>query len=303
DTLYLFNSYGVPTRSYGPDVFQLSNAAQTRYDNERMIAGGRWIECTSLAEDGTLYGWYHWEPHALVPGSSLTAPRIGAVRSTDNGETWVDLGVILDAPEGTMDLTAKNGYFTGGNGDFSGMLDAKGKYMYFFISTYAGDISEQGVSVARMDWSDRDNPVGKVHKYYKGRWTEPGLGGHVSPIFPAKKRWQDEKTDAFWGPSIHWNTHLKRYVILMNHVNGGPGWPQDGIYMSYCVTLDDPRAWSIPKKILEATGTVDPWYPQIIGLDAKAKETDKLSGKRARFFQHGVSKREIIFLREGEKGE
>jgi hypothetical protein len=236
-----------------------------------------------------------------LPGTYQTSPRIGAVRSTDNGANWIDLGIILDAPEGTLDLTAKNGYFLGGNGDFSGMLDAKGKYMYLFISTYAGDISEQGVSIARMDWADRDKPVGSVWKYYKGSWKQPGVGGHISPIFTAKIRWQEEKPDAFWGPSIHWNTHLKRYVILMNHVNGGPDWPQDGIFMSYCRTLEDPRGWSRPTKILEATGKIDPWYPQVIGLDTKAKETDKLCGQRGRFFQHGVSKSEIVFLRDGEK--
>lgn len=300
DTFYIFTSSSAPSRSQGPDVLNLSGTMRSLYDNEGKVSGGRWIECTCLCDNGTLYGWYHNEPQGLLPGSHLTAPRIGAVRSTDNGATWTDLGFILDAPEGSIDPTAKNGYFLGGNGDFSSMLDAKGKYMYFFISTYAGSISEQGISVARMEWSDRDKPVGKVWKYRKGSWKEPGLGGHVSPVFSAVIRWQEEKPKAFWGPSIHWNTHLKRYVILMNQVNGGPGWPQDGIYASFCRTLDDPRSWSRPKKILESTGGGSPWYPQVIGLDFGAKETDKLCGQRGRFFQHGASTREIIFLRDGE---
>jgi hypothetical protein len=38
------------------------------------------------------------------------------------------------------------------------------------------------------------------------------------PIFPATEPWHDEdlNVDAFWGPSVHWNTHLQQYVMLLN---------------------------------------------------------------------------------------
>lgn len=80
----------------------------------------------------------------------MSGSKIGAVRSADNGATWRDLGIVLEARPGTLRCDTTNYYFAGGNGDFSIMLDARGEWLYFFISTYAGDISEQGVSVARM---------------------------------------------------------------------------------------------------------------------------------------------------------
>ncbi|MEI6916138.1 MAG: hypothetical protein WCL39_13465 [Armatimonadota bacterium] len=301
NTMYLFNSIGIVVRSQGSDLFNISKTVQVKFNNQ--INAGRWIECTRRADDGTLYGWYHCEPLGMFKGNTLTSPYIGAARSTDNGATWTDLGTVLEGPKDTIDPNARNGYFVGGNGDFSSMLDAKGKYLYLFFSTYAGDISEQGISVARMEWANRDKPAGQVWKYHKGSWKEAGIGGHISPVFTAKARWQDAKNDAFWGPSIHWNTHLKRYVMLLNHVKGGPGWPQEGIYFTYCRTLDDPRAWSQPKPVLTSAQAPVSWYPEVIGTDTKARETDKLCGQRGRLFIQGVSHHEIIFLKDGEKIE
>jgi len=198
---------------------------------------------------------------------------------------------VLNADPLTFDPDSKNGYFIGGHGNFSVMLDAKKKYLYFFFSSYGGDKSEQGVAVARMEWKDRNRPIGRVWKYYSGGWDEPGLMGRMSPIFPAVISWQKQKPDAFWGPSIHWNTYLKSYVMLLNHVQGGPGWPQEGIYVSYSNNLANPNYWSAPEKIFEGGS----WYPQVLGSDTKAKETDKLCGRVGRFYMSGVSNYEIIF--------
>ncbi|MDO8585430.1 MAG: hypothetical protein Q7T82_00130 [Armatimonadota bacterium] len=295
DTFYIFNSgERTPVRGEGKDQFSLANPVKTEYNNQ--INGKRWIECTWRADGGILYGWYHNEPGGLCPGKHLTAPRIGAVRSKDNGAHWEDLGIVLEACPTTIDCDYKNGYFGGGNGDFSCMLGHDKKYLYLFISTYAGDVSVQGVAVARMAWKDRDNPVGKVRKYYNGKWEEPGVGGKLTPIFPGKISWKEENADQFWGPSVHWNTHLKKYVMLLNHTCCKPGWPQEGIYISYSDSLSKPKSWTEPKRIMEGGW----WYPQVVGVNSAAKETDKLCGRQARFYFGGVSRREIIFFRDGE---
>jgi len=87
------------------------------------VNGGRWIEATWRADDGTLYGWYHTSPAGLCPGTNLTAPKIGALRSTDNGLHWKDLGIVMEARPNTLKCDAQNGYFAGGHGDFCVMLD------------------------------------------------------------------------------------------------------------------------------------------------------------------------------------
>lgn len=291
--LYIFNSTGHPTRSYGEDILHLGNSKPIVYSNE--VDGGRWIEATFREEDGTLYGWYHNEPtkgfsQNKVNETRLTAPKIGAVKSTDNGANWEDLGFVLEAPADSLNLETENFYFAGGNGDFSVLPDAAKEYIYFYISTYNKDIGEQGVSVARMKFADRDAPVGKVTKWHNGEWSEPGLEGHVTPIFAAQGDWHGMKVDAFWGPSIHWNTYLKQYVILLNRAKDSR-WGQEGIYVTFNDDLGDPKGWSEPHRILEGGG----WYPQVVGLDKEEQETDKRAGQTARFYLSGVSEWEIEF--------
>ena len=298
ETFYLFNSAGHPSRSQGKDVFSLGESTPVKYNNQ--ANGGRWIEATHKDDDGTLYGWYHNEPTGVCPpnvAQHLTAPRIGAVRSKDNGATWEDLGFILDAPPNTMHFDTANHYFVGGNGDFSVILDEKREYFYFLISTY-GDLPEQGASVARMQYADRDAPVGKVWKWHKGDWKEPGLGGHITPIFPVTIDWHRKDADAFWGPSIHWNSHLEQYVMLLNRAKD-KDWSQEGVYVSFNRDLSQPDQWSKPVKIRDGGS----WYPQVIGTDTAKRETDKLAGRVARFFMAGESRWEILFLKPEEKAE
>jgi len=297
-TLYVFNSAGHPWRLGGRDLFGLDQSyVRAEYNNQ--ANGGRWIECTWKAEDGTLYGWYHHEPAGLFPGTHLTAPQIGAVRSTDNGARWEDLGIVLEARPGTLNPGTKNYYFGGGNGDFSIMVDARKRYVYFFISTYAGQVNEQGVAVARMRYADRNQPAGKVWKWHAGGWGEPGLGGRVTPIFPAMIDWHRADADAFWGPSIHWNSHLRQYVLLLNRAQDYK-WTQEGVYVSFNRDLANPSGWSAPQRILAGL-KADEWYPQVIGTDATKHETDKLAGRVARLFVRGQSRWEILFLRPGER--
>lgn len=297
DTLYLFNSAGHPWRSAGPDLFHLDRSYIRCTFNNR-VKGGRWIECTWKADDGTLYGWYHHEPSGLCPGTGLTAPKIGAARSTDNGASWTDLGIVLEAPAGTLRCQTTNFYCAGGHGDFSALLDAHGQYLYFFFSTYAGTPAEQGVAIARMRWADRGQPVGRVWKWLRGQWTEPGLGGAVTPFLPVRQDWHRPDADAFWGPSIHWNSHLQQYVLLLNRATNR-FWAQEGVYVSFNPDISNPTGWTPPRKIL---GDLNPqaWYPQVLGVDAARRETDKLCGRIGRLFVRGKSRWEALFLRAGE---
>ena len=292
--LYMFYSTGHPFRSFGPDIFHLSRPSQrVKFDNEAgWTMGGRWIESTHKAGDGRLYMWYHNEP-PLAAGR--TAPRIGAMVSTDNGLNWRDLGIVLEAPQGSNNLESANKYFVGGNGDFAVIADSNKEYLYFFTSTYNKDMAEQGVAVARMRYDDRDSPSGKVFKWHKGAWNEPGSGGHVTTIFPGRIDWHRQDADAFWGPSIHWNTHLKVWVMLLNRAKD-KDWAQEGIYISFNPELSDATGWTKPVKILDAKDLEkSKWYPQVMGTDSAERQTDKLAGKTARLFVAGVSMWEIVF--------
>ena len=100
-----------------------------------------------------------------------------------------------------------------------------------------------------------------------------------TPLVPVSRPWHDgnAEADAFWGPSVHWNQYLERYVMLLNRARD-EAFNNEGIYVSYAKTLDDPRAWSVPKKLMNGGG----WYPQVAGLEP-VTGTDKQAGQRARF--------------------
>jgi len=173
--------------------------------------------------------------------------------------------------------------------------DREGKYFYFLFDNYGGSSETQGMVMARMAMEDRANPVGAVYKYYNGEWTEPGLGGRVTPIFPVVVPWGESNTNAYWGPAVHWNTFLNQYVVLLNHACCKTNWPQEGIYITFNADLSNPWGWSDPYKILDskAIGFAPGYYPQVFGTGPG--ESDTLAGETARLFVKGVSKWEIVF--------
>jgi len=254
-----------------------------------------WVEAAWLDDDGTLFAWYHHEPSGVCgENSSLTAPEIGAAISRDGGKTLEDLGIVLKSGE-YPNCEAQNGFFAGGHGDFSVVLDRDRRFFYFLFTNYGGPAEEQGIVVARLAFEDRYAPVAAVYKYYQGDWTEPGLAGRMTPIFPATVTWERAEANSFWGPSVHWNTYLRKYVMLLNHACCEPGWPQEGIYISLNADLRQPDQWRQPQRLLKGSqiGFHPGFYPQVMGLEAG--ETDSLAGWYARLYIHGISTWEIIF--------
>lgn len=298
--LTMFTSTGRPVVARGFDAFSLQDPLPV------WVRGGRgrqlWIESVWMDRDGTLLGWYHEEPQGLCPGSGLTAPQIGALVSYDGGRTFADLGIILTS-NAPVDCRARNNFFGGGNGDFSVVFNSASNHFYFLFTHYGGEAAEQGVAAARLPFQARYNPAGAVHKYFQGEWREPGLGGRVTPIFPANNAWQHSDPDSFWGPAVHWNTYLERWVMVMNRACCDPEWNQEGIYISYNLDLDRPELWSRPKRLLAGheIGYRPGFYPQVIGLGQG--ETDTLVGEVGRLYIHGQSNWEIVFRRPGEYEE
>ena len=296
--LRMFSSVGWPQLiSQAADQFGPWETAEV--DRATLSDRPIWIEAAWRDDDGTIFGWYHHEPGDLIEGSKLTAPKIGAFVSTDGGLTMRDLGIVLQSGD-PIDPEAQNGYFVGGHGDFSVVLDRERKFFYFFFTNYGGPAASQGVAVARLAFEDRYDPAGKVRKYHAGEWTEPGIDGRLTPIFPVRKEWNLPDPDAFWGPSVHWNTHLNCHVMLLNHASGEPGWSQEGVYVSFSADLSRPESWQAPKVILDRSGDLgqQSYYPQVIGLEPEG--TDKEAGQTARFYVQGVSRWEIEFTTSGE---
>src|SRR5215831_4052209 len=219
-----------------------------------MGQGAVFIESVVVDEDGTWYGYYRMEVPAEQCGRPDRAlPRIGAARSEDKGESWRDLGIILEAPPGWYDCNTTNQYFVGGVGNVSAMLDHRSKDLYLYFTQYSKPRTAQGVALARLAWADRDAPVGRVSVFYAGSWlgaeatvSDDDNGDmHLDFIYSAgtprvevEHPWHDgdAAVDAFWGASVHWNPSLQLYVMLLNRTRDEQ-FTQEGVYVSFAKRL------------------------------------------------------------------
>jgi hypothetical protein len=298
--LFLLTSEsGRTVRHEGSDLARLAPLGDVVVEDSP--GHGIWFEAIIPDVDGTWYGFYHNEWPAEVCNDPRAIPRIGAARSRDQGATWQNLGAVLASSPRSYDCASSNEYFVGGVGDFSVILDHEQNYLYFFFSQYASRDSVQGVSVARMAWADRDAPAGKMSVWLRKQTWIPTREFHMangvayvypsgSPIYPVADAWHDGTTvDAFWGPSVHWNTYLQQYVMLLNRARDA-SWKQEGIYVAFAPQLSDPALWSAPQRLM--TGGL--WYPQVLGTEV-GTGTDRLAGERARFFLGGRSEYTIQF--------
>jgi hypothetical protein len=296
---------GQPSLATGPRLARLGTAAPVQFVTHP--GHGVWMESVIVDEGGTWYGYYHNEVPATLCGRvNRMLPRLGAARSRDNGATWEDLGIVLEAPAGWQDCRTTNQYFVGGVGDVGVLLDRESRDLYLFFSQYSRSPQAQGVALARLAWADRDAPAGKVTVYNGGawlpalefvsedadgtlrsEWSYPSGTPLVAPVRPWHD--QDARNDAFWGASVHWNVSLQLYVMLLNRTKDEQ-FTQEGIYVAFASRLDDPAAWTTPLKILDGGS----WYPQVIGIET-GEGDDKQAGRRARLFLGGRSTQFIEF--------
>ena len=302
---FVVTSYdGRPSTARGRSLTRLG-AAQTS-SLEPWPGGGVWMEAVVPDVDGTWYGYYHNEmpANAVCPGSDKVIPRVGAARSRDQGQTWEQLGIVLEAPAGAFRCDTTNVFFVNGVGDFSVQLDPDSRDLYFFLSQYERSTAAQGVAVGRLAWADRDDPAGKLMLWRSRVWVPAARAvtmgeavawayGTGTSLFYAADGWHDDgaSTDEFWGPSVHWNSYLQMYAMLLNRAKN-TRYDQEGIYVSFSPQLDDPRLWSPPVKILNGGN----WYPQVIGED-DGVGTDKVAGEWARFFMAGTSQYLVHFTK------
>jgi hypothetical protein len=303
--LFVMTSWGgQPSLWSGPALDRLSRDEAVSFESHP--GHGVWMESIVADDAGRWYSYYHHETPADPCGrADRFIPRLGAAVSADRGRTWRDLGIVLAAPDDSYACASTNRFVLGGVGDVSVMLDHDTRDLYFFFSQYARDPAAQGIGVGRLAWADRDQPVGRLSIWRDGAWlpasevpsdsadAPPSWSYPVgSPLVPPTRPWHDgnNAADVYWGAAVHWNTYLEQYVMLLNR-SRDESFNQDGLYVSYAPTLSDPAAWSAPTKVMSGGG----WYVQIAGLDAG--DTDRVGGRRARFFNTGRSEHVIEFER------
>ncbi len=250
-------------------------------------------------------------PEGLTGAASPAAVcRIGIMKSTDAGRSWINKGVFIEDLQPRMILKPHNTSktFAGGVGDPSAVTS--GDYLYLFYGEYGypgiydaakyNPLTEKGgqcISIARIALNDLDNPGGKA-KRWNGTSFSANADAIGSPIpaiqIPAKEGGgpaSNPKSAFHWGPSVSWNSYLNEWVMMMAK-SEGPSWAGGSIYISYnrhknLGSGSNSQDWSKPVLLLNRPGHII-WYPSLQPLntaeDIAAKRTCLQLGRKARLF-------------------
>ncbi len=154
-------------------------------------ACGAWLASAYALTATHWIGWYHAE-HDCNYTTGVTHTSMAFAESFDGGKTWQKTDyphnqvVTPDAPRYKGDPAANRA------GDAKVIRQGK----YFYMLYYDG----KSMYVARSLVSDQGRP-GTWYKYYQGTYSQPGLGGHQTPVEAAAS-------------SLTWNTYLKAYLSI-----------------------------------------------------------------------------------------
>jgi len=289
----------------------------------------RWMESVYRAPTtGTLYGLYHLEegPYVRCPAPNerpyLSVPHIGLSRSTDNGRTWENLGIIISdgSFEISCDLAVR--FFAGGVGDPSMAVGPDSTWAYIAFTDYTGDdASRQGIQMARIALADLDAPLAadgtsKARRWHDGAWNAPGLQGtpgprvgqtwapvplgQATPLLAPARSWLREDGGGYWGPSLSWNTHVGAFMLLLNKVSGAKAFDADGNYLTFVPDTKAPTAVPATPIRLDVlpNGPKPAWYVQALG-DPAMRGTSNWTGQDARLF---LGEHSHVLLRFGDAG-
>ena len=236
-------------RSSGTSIFEMYEPVKVlpRGPSGSFDSGGAWLYTVLRGSEDRMLGFYHAEDRTfpLSPGSDFIAYKsIARCVSEDLGLTWKNREQILTA-HAPKPKRAK----WSGLGDHCIVWDPASRRLVCFFQ-------EEGyLSMAAS--SDSQGRAGTWRKWYRGGFTEPGLGGRATAL-PAFAKHPGGN------PSVLWNTYLERWLITWHTWRGD-------LWISSSTNLMD---WSPPKILLKRPwprGRV--WYPTLIG------QSDKIGGE------------------------
>jgi len=269
----------------------------------------------------------NWPEGLLGDTTEAAVCRIGIMKSTDGGKTWIDKGIILEDKQPRMILKPHNTSltFAGGVGDPSAV--ASGNYLYVFYGEYgyAGvydpvsykkerEWEGQCISVARIPLSDLDNPAGKAKRWDGKSFSAPydGIGKPISalqiPMEEGGGPASAGNSKFYWGPSVSWNSYLQCWVMLMARAEA-PKWVGSAIYISFNFNKDlgksqNSQEWTKPQLLINKPGDII-WYPSLQPTGSPDDITQKNSstklGRRARlYYKYFPAGKPDLYLSEFE---
>jgi len=229
--------------------------------------------------DGKLYGFYHAEDQEGMPPIGGGVPgffcSVGLCVSGDEGRSWRKLGQVITSAK-PKNWTAFANQADRGAGEITVVAGRDGKHLLAYYTEHSR-MANRGVQIclARADISDARTPPGpgRWHKYRKGRFGPPGIGGLDTPVVSAAGL--DDADAAF--PHVSYSPHLGRYVMVYNinvwkeYVTPGRTPAKSGIHVAYSA---DGIRWSAPHRLVRDYAVSRPgksvsWHPTIVWSDAR----------------------------------
>lgn len=228
----LDNPLGQPAGDPNPPPFEFLLPTSANLPTTMNYVGGGPVCRVPAGEPGAgdLLIVYHVERSANPFWSWL-----GLAKSTDEGQSWQDLGLILGSPQ---PYTAE-GAFDIGHPNLVAATDPATlqKYFYIFFPQHCWTSSAATcsdftyLSVARASYqelliaAENSTVTGLFHKYYAGTWTQPGLSGQATEVFPTVTG----ETDG--DPQVVWSSYRHRFVAIMDNAQYiAYGESTDGLY-------------------------------------------------------------------------
>jgi hypothetical protein len=231
-----------------------------------------------LAEPAPVIGFYHSEDNEDLPSFPSGIPgfygRVCGAVSYDQGLTWRKLGPLLES------FKPKEYQFPGyshpdrGLGICGAVIDKTGTYVYLYYnenSRVDENGKHRGVSIclARAALSDIEQwrmivpKPDLFKKYYKGGFTQPGIGGYDTPVIDNYSINAYGYAEAI-APQPSYASEFGLYVMVFDI-----GWwkypasDKSGVYMSFS---EDGITWSIPTQIIKVPGQGPVYlsYPTIV---------------------------------------
>jgi hypothetical protein len=270
----LDNPLGEPLGNPNPPVYEFAFPTSPNWPSHISYAGGGPVYRVPNGEPGagSLLLVYHIERTAN-PFYSYT----GIAKSTDEGMSWRDLGLILSVPH-PFDPTGASDV---GENPLVPYTDpaTQQKYFYIFFPQHCWTATAQCsdftfISVARAPYealltaAAAGNSLSDMFlKYYNGEWNQPGMGGLATETFPGVTGTTDGDFQ------IVWSDYRNRFIAMVDNAEYiAYGESVDGTYWPPMQTLLGPAPNSYVYGYANAVGLGED--PSVLGNTFYSYYTD-----------------------------